>query len=60
MKLSQKWPNAWSRLAAIEQRDCDKPVTQTKADTSLVRYFRFYAGAGDKLPGDTIPTSTAG
>lgn len=56
MKLSQKVAEHADELAAIEQRDCGKPVAQAKADAlALVRYFEFYAGAGDKLHGDTIP-----
>ena len=37
-------------------RDCGKPVKQAKADAiALARYFEYYAGACDKLHGDTIP-----
>ena len=43
-------------LAALEQRDCGKPTAQARADVvALARYFEFYAGACDKLHGDTIP-----
>ena len=43
-------------LAMLEQRDCGKPTTQARADVvALARYFEFYAGACDKLHGDTIP-----
>lgn len=56
MKLSAKVAEHADELAAIEQRDCGKPTRQAKADAlALVRYFEFYAGAGDKLHGDTIP-----
>lgn len=56
MKLSAKVAEHTNELAALEQRDCGKPVKQAKADAlALVRYFEFYAGAGDKLHGDTIP-----
>ena len=56
MKLSAKVAEHADELAAIEQRDCGKPTMQAKADAlALVRYFEFYAGAGDKLHGDTIP-----
>jgi len=56
MKLSAKVAEHAEELAAIEQRDCGKPTKQAKADAlALVRYFEFYAGAGDKLHGDTIP-----
>ncbi len=56
MKLSAKVAEHADELAAIEQRDCGKPVKQARADAlALVRYFEFYAGAGDKLHGHTIP-----
>jgi len=43
-------------LAALEQRDCGKPTTQARADAlALARYCEFYAGAADKLHGQTIP-----
>ncbi|MCB1988805.1 MAG: aldehyde dehydrogenase family protein, partial [Burkholderiaceae bacterium] len=43
-------------LAALEQRDCGKPTRQARADVqALARYFEFYAGACDKLHGETIP-----
>lgn len=43
-------------LSLLEQRDCGKPTAQARADVSaLVRYLRFYAGAADKLMGETIP-----
>ncbi len=56
MKLSQKVAEHTDELAAIEQRDCGKPTKQARADAvALARYFEFYAGACDKLHGDTIP-----
>jgi aldehyde dehydrogenase (NAD+) len=56
MRLSNKVAQHADELAAIEQRDCGKPTKQAKADAlALVRYFEFYAGACDKLHGDTIP-----
>jgi aldehyde dehydrogenase (NAD+) len=56
MKLSATVAEHADELAALEQRDCGKPVKQARADAlALVRYFEFYAGAGDKLHGDTIP-----
>ena len=43
-------------LAELEALDVGKPLTQSKADVSaLARYMEFYAGAADKLHGDTIP-----
>ena len=55
-RLSQKIAEHTDELAHIEQRDCGKPVKQARADAlALVRYFEFYAGACDKLHGETIP-----
>lgn len=54
----------WSRivadhaeeLALLECLDTGKPMRQARADASaLARYFEFYAGAADKLHGQTIP-----
>ncbi|HZH55683.1 MAG TPA: aldehyde dehydrogenase family protein [Burkholderiaceae bacterium] len=43
-------------LAGLEQRDTGKPTRQARADAqALARYFEFYAGAADKLHGETIP-----
>lgn len=56
MRLSNKLAEHADELAALEQRDCGKPTKQAKADAlALVRYFEFYAGACDKLHGDTLP-----
>jgi aldehyde dehydrogenase (NAD+) len=56
MRLSAKITEHADELAAIEQRDCGKPTKQARADAAaLARYFEFYAGACDKLHGDTIP-----
>ncbi len=55
-KLSAKVSEHADELAALEQRDCGKPTKQARADaTALARYFEFYAGACDKLHGETIP-----
>ncbi|HET8745774.1 MAG TPA: aldehyde dehydrogenase family protein [Ramlibacter sp.] len=49
------WEQA-DELAALEQRDCGKPTKQARADAlALARYFEFYAGACDKLHGETLP-----
>ncbi|VVE38690.1 aldehyde dehydrogenase [Pandoraea aquatica] len=43
-------------LAQLEARDTGKPLKQARADAAaIVRYFEFYAGAADKLHGETIP-----
>ena len=56
MRLSAAVSEHAEELALIEQRDCGKPTRQARADAAaLVRYFEFYAGAGDKFHGETIP-----
>ncbi len=56
MRLSQHVAANSDELALLEQRDCGKPVKQARADaTALARYFEFYAGACDKLHGETLP-----
>ena len=56
MRLSLKVTEHVDELALIEQRDCGKPTKQAKADAvALARYFEFYAGACDKLHGQTLP-----
>ncbi len=56
MRWSNKVAEHAEELAAIEQRDCGKPTKQARADAAaLVRYFEYYAGAADKLHGETIP-----
>lgn len=43
-------------LAELEAQDVGKPLTQARADViALARYMEFYAGAADKLHGETIP-----
>jgi len=56
MALSRKVAEHAAELAALEQRDCGKPTRQAAADAvALARYFEFYAGACDKLHGETLP-----
>ncbi len=56
MKLAHKLQDHQEELAQLEGRDCGKPMKQARADAAaIVRYFEFYAGAADKLHGDTIP-----
>jgi aldehyde dehydrogenase (NAD+) len=46
-------------LAQLEARDTGKPLRQARADAAaLARYFEFYAGAADKLHGETLPYQT--
>ena len=56
MALSRKVAEHAAELTALEQRDCGKPTRQAAADTTaLARYFEYYAGACDKLHGETLP-----
>ncbi|MDO5290209.1 MAG: aldehyde dehydrogenase family protein [Pseudomonadota bacterium] len=56
MDLSRQVAAHADELWQLEQRDCGKPTRQAKADAAaLARYFEFYAGAADKLHGQTIP-----
>ncbi len=43
-------------LARIEALDVGKPLSQGRADAlALARYCEFYAGAADKITGETLP-----
>jgi aldehyde dehydrogenase (NAD+) len=56
MALSNAIREHADELARIEARDCGKPLTQARADAAAcARYFEFYAGAPDKLHGETLP-----
>jgi len=56
MRLAQRILDNQEELAQLEARDCGKPLKQARADAAAcARYFEFYAGAPDKLHGDTIP-----
>jgi len=55
-KLARAILDHADELALIEARDCGKPMKQARADVAAcARYFEFYAGAPDKLHGETIP-----
>jgi len=54
--LSLKVSSYVDKLAQIEALDVGKPLTQARADAiALARYLEFYAGAADKLHGQTVP-----
>ncbi|RYD88892.1 MAG: aldehyde dehydrogenase family protein, partial [Sphingomonadales bacterium] len=54
--LSRAITDHADELVALEARDTGKPLGQARADiTATARYFEFYAGAADKLHGETIP-----
>ena len=59
-RILQRWSQIVAdhaeELALLECLDTGKPMRQARADaTALARYFEFYAGAADKLHGQTIP-----
>ncbi|GGE19266.1 aldehyde dehydrogenase (NAD+) [Gemmobacter megaterium] len=46
----------FDELAALEARDCGKPMKTARADIeAAARYFEFYGGAADKVHGEQIP-----
>lgn len=56
LRMSQALLDHVDELAELEQRDTGKPTSQARADAlAAARYFEFYAGAIDKLHGQTIP-----
>ncbi len=55
-RLAQHMLAHIDELAALESKDCGKPTTLARGDVNAIaRYFEFYAGAADKLMGETIP-----
>ena len=58
MKLAQRVLDRCDELGTLESRTTGKPLKQGLADArALARYFEYYAGAADKLHGETIPYS---
>ena len=56
LKLSARVTDCAEELARLESRTTGKPLKQGRADvTALARYFEYYAGAADKLHGETLP-----
>lgn len=56
MKMAALVTERAEALAMIEALDVGKPLRQSRNDAAaLARYFEFYAGAADKLMGNTIP-----
>lgn len=55
-RLSQRVLERADELARLESRTTGKPLRQGRADVAAAaRYFEFYAGAADKLHGETLP-----
>ncbi len=56
MRLAQAITDHAYELALLECRDTGKPMKQARADAiAFARYFEYYAGACDKLHGETLP-----
>jgi len=56
MKLGRAVEDHHGELALLEAMDTGKPMKQAKADiAALARYFEYYAGAADKVHGETLP-----
>ncbi|MFK7962559.1 MAG: aldehyde dehydrogenase family protein [Burkholderiaceae bacterium] len=55
-RIGQKVLEKTDELAELEALDVGKPLKQARADVlALARYMEFYAGAADKVTGQTIP-----
>lgn len=58
-KLSELIKRDAEKLAAMESEDVGKPLTLARNDVTVcARFFEYYAGAADKVHGDTIPGPT--
>ncbi len=56
MKLANAVLERSDEIALLEARDTGKAVKTARNDVvALARYFEYYAGAADKLHGDTLP-----
>ena len=56
MKLANAVLERGDEIALLEARDTGKAVKTARNDVvALARYFEYYAGAADKLHGDTLP-----
>lgn len=56
MKLAAAVTEHAQELAELEAIDCGKSFKTAQADANaLARYFEYYAGAADKLHGETLP-----
>jgi aldehyde dehydrogenase (NAD+) len=55
-RLSRRVAECAEELGRLESRCTGKPLAQGRADAqALARYFEYYAGAADKLHGETLP-----
>src|SRR5437762_11861638 len=55
-RMAQAIRERAEELADLESRDNGKPLRQARTDVQVAaRYFEFFAGAADKIMGNTIP-----
>jgi aldehyde dehydrogenase (NAD+) len=58
-RIGEKVLDHADELTELEAKDVGKPLKQARADVlALARYMEFYAGACDKIHGETIPYLT--
>jgi aldehyde dehydrogenase (NAD+) len=56
MKIGRAIAERGTWLADLESLDVGKPIGEARADArALARYFEFYAGAADKIHGESLP-----
>ncbi len=56
--LSQAIEDAAEDLATLEARNVGKPIADARGEVGMVAHvFRYYAGAPERLLGDTIPVA---
>ena len=56
LRIAQAIRDRAEALAELESRDNGKPLRQARTDVQVAaRYFEFFAGAADKIMGNTIP-----
>lgn len=55
-RIAQRLRDRADEIATLESQDNGKPLSQARTDVLVAaRYFEFYAGAADKIMGNTIP-----
>jgi aldehyde dehydrogenase (NAD+) len=55
-RISARLRERAEEIAILESEDNGKPLSQARTDVLVAaRYFEFYAGAADKIMGNTIP-----
>ena len=57
-RLAEHLDERLEDLARLEARNCGKPIADARGEMGMVRdTFRYYAGAPERLLGDTIPVA---